>query len=111
MKTNEKELTKLIEETIDKGATTAEEIHRAITNLPITVLERLGASEETTQGVRKVQDSTIGAIYELVHDINHKVLGLASDLIEDAPAVKQAASKKSPKKKAAPKPAAGAQAK
>ena len=108
MKTDEKELTKLIEETIDKGATTAEDIHRAITSLPITMLERLGASEEATQGARKIQDSTIGSIYELVHDINHKVLGLANDLIAEAPPAKKPAKKAA--KKAAKKPAAGASA-
>jgi uncharacterized protein YaaR (DUF327 family) len=74
-------LTRLIEEAIDKGADTAEEINRAILDLPITVLDSLGM-ENTSNEVKKVQDSTIGAIYQLVHDINHKVADLATELLE-----------------------------
>jgi uncharacterized protein YaaR (DUF327 family) len=78
---DEQKLTRLVEEIIDKGADTAEDINRAILDLPITVLESLGL-EETADGVKKVQDSSIGAIYKLIHDINHKVADLATDLLE-----------------------------
>ena len=77
----EQKLTRLVEEIIDKGANTAEEINRAILDLPVTVLESLGL-EETADDVKKVQDSSIGAIYKLIHDINHKVADLATDLLE-----------------------------
>ncbi len=77
----EQKLTRLVEEIIDKGANTAEEINRAILDLPVTVLENLGL-EETADDVKKVQDSTIGAVYKLIHDINHKVADLATDLLE-----------------------------
>lgn len=78
---DEQELSRLVEEVIDKGATTAEEINRAILDLPITVLERLGL-EDTAEDVKKVQDNSIGAIYNLVREINHKVADLATDLLE-----------------------------
>ena len=81
MKTDKQEVAKLIKEAVDKGATTAEEIHRSIADLPITVLESLGLGDKTTQEVKKIQDTTIGAIYELVHDINHHVADLATDII------------------------------
>jgi uncharacterized protein YaaR (DUF327 family) len=74
-------LTRLVEEVIDQGASTAEEINRAILELPVTVLESLGL-EETAGDVKKIQDISIGAIYELIHDINHKVADLATDLLE-----------------------------
>ena len=60
---------------------TAEEINRAILDLPVTVLENLGLGDTASQ-VKKVQDSTIGAIYTLIRDINHKVADLAEDLLE-----------------------------
>jgi hypothetical protein len=31
---------------------------------------------------KEIQDRSIGAIYKLVHDINHKVVDLATDLLE-----------------------------
>ena len=49
----EQKLTRLVEEIIDKGANTAEEINRAILDLPVTVLESLGL-EETADDVKKV---------------------------------------------------------
>ena len=74
-------LARLVEEMIDKGADTAEEIHRAVLELPVTVLEDLGL-EEAAGGVKKIQDSSVGAIYKLIHDINHNIADLASDLLE-----------------------------
>ena len=34
------------------------------------------------EAVRKVQDTSIGAIYDLIRDINHKVAELSGDLLE-----------------------------
>jgi len=74
-------LTRLVEDVIDKGASTVEEINRAILELPVTALENLGL-EDAAVDVKRVQDGSIGAIYKLVHDINHKVADLATDLLE-----------------------------
>jgi hypothetical protein len=79
---DEKTLTELIEETVDKGATTVEEIHRAIAELPVTILERAGFLETTTGEVRRLQDASLGAIYDLIRDVNHKVAKLAEELLE-----------------------------
>jgi len=79
----EQKLTRLVEEIIEKGANTAEEINRSILDLPVTMLENLGLVE-TAGDVKKVQDSSIGAIYKLIHDINHKVADLATDLLEQS---------------------------
>lgn len=78
---DEQKLTRLVERIIDQGANTAEEINRAVLDLPVTVLESLGL-DETADGVKKIQDSSIGAIYELIHDINHKVADLATEMLE-----------------------------
>ena len=89
MKSNKQEISKLIEDAIDKGATSAEEIHRAIAGLPISVLESFGFGEKPSQEVKQIQDATIGAIYNMVRDINHSVAELANDLIEKAQTAKQ----------------------
>ena len=77
----EQTLTRLIEEVIDKGANTAEEINRSVLELPVSVLDSLGL-EESASEVKKVQDSSIGAVYKLIHDINHKVADLAEELLK-----------------------------
>ncbi len=80
----DKALTELVEEAVDKGATTAEEIHRSIAELPITVLEQLGLFEKTTSDVKQIQDVSIGAIYGVIRDVNHSVAKLAGDILEQA---------------------------
>jgi hypothetical protein len=79
---DDKALTQLIEEVVDQGATTVEEIHRAIADMPLGVLEQLGMLERTASEVRRIQDVSLGAIYGLIRDVNHKVSGLAGDLLE-----------------------------
>ena len=79
-----KTLTRLVQDEIDKGATTVEEIHKAIADLPLKMLEEIDLLKGPAKEVRRVQDHTIGAIYDLIRDINHKVGAFASDLLAEA---------------------------
>ena len=74
-------LTRLIEGLIDKGANTAEDINRAVLELPVSILDSLGL-QDTASEVKTIQDSSIGAVYKLIHDINHKVADLAEELLK-----------------------------
>jgi hypothetical protein len=78
-----KSLVGLIQRAIDEGATTVEEIHKSIADLPLRILEENDLLPETTKEVRRVQDHTIGAVYDLIRDINEKVGKLASDVLEE----------------------------
>ena len=80
---HEKSLVRLIEEAVDKGATTAEEIHRAVAELPVSVLEKLEFLDAARSEVKRIQDTSIGALYELIRDINHKIAKLAVDVLEE----------------------------
>jgi hypothetical protein len=88
--TSKKTLTRLIQDEIDKGATTVEEIHKAIADLPLKMLEESDLLKGPAKEVRRVQDHTIGAIYDLIRDINHKVGAFASDLLAEAAKVRLA---------------------
>lgn len=79
--TGDAELARVIEEVIDKGASSAEEIHRAVGELPITVLENLGLGA-TASDVKRIQDRSIGAIYDMIRNVNHRVADVAADLLE-----------------------------
>lgn len=79
---DERELTQLIEDAVDQGATSVEQIHKRIADMPLTVLERLGLFERTASDVKEIQDTSIGAVYELIRDVNHEVASLARELIE-----------------------------
>jgi uncharacterized membrane-anchored protein YhcB (DUF1043 family) len=82
--TNKKTLTRMIQDEIDKGATTVEEIHKAVADLPLKVLEGSELLKRPAKEVRRVQDHTIGAIYDLIRDVNEKVGDFASALLTKA---------------------------
>jgi hypothetical protein len=76
-----KRVAHLVQQTIDNGADTAEEIHRSIAKVPLDVLERLDVFKERVKDVRKVQDTSIGAIYDLIHKVNREVGKLATEML------------------------------
>jgi hypothetical protein len=80
--TDERALSELVEEAVARGANGVEEIHREIADLPLRVLERLGLFENTAGEVRRIQDASIGAVYDAIRKVNHEVARLAGDLFE-----------------------------
>ena len=78
-----KTLTEMIEQAIDQGATTVEQIHRKIADLPLRSLERVDLFERTTDDVRSLQDASIGAVYDTIREVNHEVAKLATQLLGD----------------------------
>jgi len=72
----------LIQEAVDKGATTVEQIHQTIAAMPLESLEKRGLLSDKTAGLRETQAETIGAVYNAIRRINQEVGDLASGLIE-----------------------------
>jgi hypothetical protein len=89
--------TKLIQDAIDKGATTVEEIHKSIVDLPLRILEESELLRGPAKEVMRVQDHTIGAIYDLIRDINRRVGTLASELLTETAKAKGARAQATPK--------------
>jgi len=81
-RTEARRLADLVEEAIDDGATTVEKVHKAIASLPLDILQELDVFEETVKEVRKVQDTSIGAIYDVIRKINHEAGKLATRLLQ-----------------------------
>jgi hypothetical protein len=78
-------LADLVREVVADGATTAEEIHKAIADLPLDVLERLDLFKETARNVRKIQDTSIGAIYDVIRKVDREVARLATEVLQRSP--------------------------
>lgn len=89
-----RKLTDRVREIVDSGADTAEDIHRSIANVPLDVLERFDVFKGTIGDVRKVQDRSIGAVYELVRDVNRDVARLADELMKSAGGAKRTPARK-----------------
>ena len=81
--TNErKRLTRLVQDAIDRGATTIEETHKSIANLPIRVLEESDLLREPAKKVRDLQNRTIGSIYDVIRKINQQIGNVASEVLD-----------------------------
>ncbi len=78
---NKKNIADLVEEAVDQGATTVEEIHKAIADLPLRILEEVDILKKPVGEIRKVQDHSIRAVYDLIREINERVGELASDVL------------------------------
>ncbi len=87
-------LADLVQRAVDEGANTAEEIHKAVADLPLEILEKLDIFKETVKDVRKFQDTSIGAIYDVIHRVNREVAKLARELPKGTARRKTAATRK-----------------
>lgn len=79
-----KKLVDLVQREIDEGASSVEEIHKAIANMPLDVLERLELFQKTVKDVRKVQEARIGAIYDVIRKVNDEVGRIAREALKGA---------------------------
>ncbi|MGK5093893.1 hypothetical protein WDW89_18005 [Deltaproteobacteria bacterium TL4] len=79
---NLKSLKDLVQNAIDKGATTVEEVHKQIANMPLDTLEKISGFEAKAKSIKKVQDSSIGSVYDTIRSVNQKVGELASKLLD-----------------------------
>ena len=85
-----KEIKDLVQEAIDKGATTVEEVHQTIARMPIDVLERIVPGLPIAKTAGDVQRKTIGAMYEMIRVVNKSAGDIAEDLLAAARRGKEA---------------------
>src|ERR1044071_6120159 len=73
----------LIQQAVDRGATSVEQIHQYIADLPFEALERTGLLDEDKLKVREKKTRTIGMVYDAIRRINKQVGDLISDQFEN----------------------------
>jgi hypothetical protein len=67
-----------IHDAIDEVTTTVEEIHRSIADAPLDLLAGLTPFTATIAEVRTVQAQSIGAVYDLIREVNDRVRRLTA---------------------------------
>ena len=83
----------MVQEAVDKGATTVEEVHRTIAEVPIEQLERAGLLDsEEAQDKKELHHKTVGTIYDAIRSVNRQVGEMASELFEAVENGKKASS-------------------
>src|SRR3546814_17460265 len=76
----------LVQQAVDRGASSVEAIHQQIAALPFEMLEKAGLLDDDKLRLRDKQPRTIGTVYETIRRINRQVGELISEqfeLIED----------------------------
>ena len=73
----------LVQQAVDRGAQSVEQIHRYVADLPFEALERTGLLEDDRLGLREKQQRTIGMVYEAIRRINDEVGRFVSNQIEN----------------------------
>jgi hypothetical protein len=71
-----------VQQTIDQTTTTIEGIHKSIAELPLDMMGRIGVLTRSADDIRDLQDRSITTVYDVVRDVNQRVTGLISDLLE-----------------------------
>ncbi|HEY9547171.1 MAG TPA: hypothetical protein VIR56_14260 [Solimonas sp.] len=94
----------LVQQAVDRGASSVEAIHQQIAALPFEMLEKAGLLDDDKLRLRDKQQRTIGTVYETIRRINRQVGELISDqfeLIEDGEHIKRVLDEKVSSKAAA----------
>ena len=71
----------LVQNTINDGANTVEEVHKKIANMPIDALKKLHVLEDKVDTVAEVQESTIGTVYDTIRAVNDKAGEIATEIL------------------------------
>ena len=77
-----KGLVSLVQEAIENGATSVEDLHRSIASKPLEILRNVEPLEGAVDKVQQIQDETIGNVYETIRMINAQVGDIAKDLLD-----------------------------
>jgi len=77
-----KGLVALVQEAIENGATTVEDVHRNIASKPLEMLRNVGALEGAVDKIQQIQDETIGNVYETIRMVNAQVGDIAKDMLD-----------------------------
>ena len=72
-----------IQEAVDRGATSVEQIHQYIADLPFEALEKSGLLEQDKLQLREKKRRSIGMVYDAIRRINREVGQLISDQFEN----------------------------
>jgi hypothetical protein len=72
----------LVQEAIDRGATSIEEVHRSIAALPFAVLERIEPLATSARTVKDLQQQSIGFVYETIRTVNRMAGEITEQLLQ-----------------------------
>ena len=100
-----------VQEAVDRGATSVEQIHQYIADLPFEALEKSGLLENDKLQLREKKRRSIGMVYDAIRRINREIGQLISDQFENLEETQHVSTVLSEKAEPKPAPAKKAAAK
>lgn len=76
-----KDLKDLVQQAIDDGATSAEEVHNRIAAMPFDQLEKLAAIEGLVKSARDLHDQSVQTVYDTIREVNRRAWKLADEAL------------------------------
>ncbi len=73
----------LVQQGVERGATSIEQIHSYIASLPFEALDKAGLLDERARGLQERHNRTVGMVYDAIRRINSEIGQLISDQIEN----------------------------
>ncbi len=79
-----KGIVSLVQEAIENGASTVEEVHQEIAAQPLKILKNIAPLADTADKIEKFQEQTIGSVYDTIRMVNAQVGDVAKQLLDKA---------------------------
>tara|TARA_R110001592_G_scaffold75526_1_gene228662 strand:+ start:3027 stop:3314 length:288 start_codon:yes stop_codon:yes gene_type:complete len=76
-----KDLKDFVQNSIDKGASSVEDVHKTIAGLPLDFIAKFGLLHDQAEKVKGLQESTIGSIYDTIRMVNEKSGEYAEEIL------------------------------
>ena len=76
-----KEKLKLAEEVVDKGSSTVESVHKAISGITFDILKNIPITKSTAKIVSDIHDTTSGGVYNTIRGLNKQIGKMANDML------------------------------
>ena len=72
-----------VQEIVDKGVTSVEQIHKSIAQIPFTQIKEAAPDQVKpyVEPVKSIHDTTIGAVYDVIRQINRQVGEIADEVL------------------------------
>ena len=70
-----------VQDAIDKGATSVEDVHRQIAALPLNTLKSVPGLQGFAGTAEELTNASIGAVYDAIRNVNDQVNDIARQLL------------------------------
>ncbi|MFP4477647.1 MAG: hypothetical protein ACLFOY_18960 [Desulfatibacillaceae bacterium] len=75
-------LRSMVQDMVDKGVTSVEDIHKRIADMPFSALEDVTPISDSAKSVHEAHDKTVGGVYETIRMVNRKVGEFAQEFLD-----------------------------